>query len=95
MSAEDDAKRLILEERKRNYQMCFGSPAGQAVLIDFADFCRAAETCGVPGDRDKTFTLIGRNEVWLRIQNHMNLTSEMLFKLATGRAYITGEQTDE
>lgn len=92
-TAAKDA-RDALEERKRTYQLCFGTPAGQAVLMDLAPFCRAAESCGVPGDRDRTFTLLGRNEVWLRIQNHLNLTPEMLFKLATGRPYVTGEQKD-
>lgn len=94
MSADDDAVHALTEERKRDYQQCFSSPAGQRVLIDFANFMRGAETCGVPGDRDKTFTLIGRHECWLRIQNHMNLTPDLLFRLATGRPYIKGETTD-
>ena len=42
----------------------------------------------------ETVTLIGRNEVWLRIQKNLNLTPEMLFRLATGRTYVTGEKTD-
>lgn len=95
MSAQDDAALLVMEQKKRAYQICFNSPAGQEVLIDLADQCRAAESCGVPGNRDATFTLIGRHEIWLRIQNYLNLTPDMLFRLATGKTYIKGEQTDE
>lgn len=95
MTVQDDTALRVLEQKKRAYQMCFNSPAGQEVLVDMADFCRAAEPCGVPGNHDLTFTLIGRNEVWLRIQKYLNLTPEILFKLATGRPYVTGETTDE
>lgn len=94
VTEEDRAALELLEARKRDYQQCFTSPAGQRVLVDFSNFMRAAESCGVPGDRDKTFTLIGRHECWLRIQNHLNLTTDKLFLLATGRPYIIGE-TDE
>lgn len=94
MSKQDDEALAFIEQRQRDYQQCFSSPAGQRVLVDFADFMRAAESCGIPGDRDKTFTLIGRHECWLRIQNHLNLDPEQLFRLATGRPYQTGETTD-
>ena len=30
-----------LRHRKTAYQLCFGSPAGQRVLLDLAQFCRA------------------------------------------------------
>lgn len=74
----------FLRGRKRNYQLAFGSPAGQAVLRDLAGFCRAAETCF---DQDQRIhaVLEGRREVWLRIERHLNLSSEQLFALLDGR----------
>lgn len=55
------------------------------MLADLAVYSRAAETCGVAGDRDKTFSLIGRNEVWLRIQQHLALAPEQLLALYDAR----------
>ena len=83
---------IFLEKRKRAYALAFGSPAGNDVLIDLASFCRAAETCAVPGNHDGTLLLEGRREVWLRIQQHLNLMPEELFHLYTGRQIRLGEQ---
>lgn len=99
--AEGDTEKLrVLEEARRNFALCFSTPAGQAVLVYFADFCRAAETCialparNAPIDVNRTFVLEGRREVWLEIQKFLNLTPEHLFLLATGRPYRIGETTD-
>ncbi len=86
----DPAERIsraieFLRGRKRAYALAFGSPAGQDVLIDLVRFCRAVETCVVPGDRDKSLMLAGRHEVWLRIQQHMHLSSEQLYALYNAR----------
>jgi hypothetical protein len=67
-------------------------------LADLAVFCRAAETCAVPGDRDRTMMLIGRNEVWLRIAQHMHMTGEQLFALydaQTAARIAAGKDDDE
>lgn len=79
----------FLRGRKTDYQHFFSSPAGKRVLADLAVYCRAAETCGVPGDRDKTFILIGRNEVWQRIQQHLGLAPEQLLALYDARTLAT------
>jgi hypothetical protein len=81
----------------RAYKLAFGSPAGQAVLMDLVPFCRALETCiaadkGKPVDRDRTMVLLGRHEVFLRIQKFLNLSYEQLFQLQTGQSIATGEQ---
>lgn len=73
----------FLQGRKRAYQLAFGSPAGKIVLADLASYCRANETCLVPGDHDKMVILEARREVWLRIQNHLNLTTDELLVLYT------------
>jgi hypothetical protein len=59
-------------------------PANILVLEDLAMFCRANETCVVPGDRDRTMVLEGRREVWLHIMQRLHLTPEQLFALYNG-----------
>jgi hypothetical protein len=66
--------------RKRYYQVCFGTPAGQFVLEDLLPFCRATESC-YHDDPRLHAVLEGRREVWLRIQNYMGLTPEQLMVL--------------
>ncbi len=68
------------------YAYVFGlqNPANIEVLIDLARFCRANESCVVPGDRDRTLMLEGRREVWLRIQQHLGLTEDQAFSLYSG-----------
>lgn len=83
MADDDDPRRVrhlhILNDRKRAYQMAFANnPAVQAVLDDLRTFCRGTETCLIPGDHDRTYALLGRNEVWLRIRDHLDLTPEQL-----------------
>jgi len=62
------------------------SPAHMIVLRDLAFFCRANESCVVPGDRDKTLMLEGRREVFLRIQQHLDMNPDELFALYSGNA---------
>lgn len=75
-----------LRGRKLAYNLVFrmDQPADQEVLRDLAWFCRANESCAVPGNHDKTMILEGRREVFLRIQQHINLTPEQLFDLYSG-----------
>lgn len=78
----DEALKFFAE-RKSAYQLAFGSVAGASVLDDLAVFCRARETCVVPGDRDRTVVLEGRREVYLRIQDYLDLTPEQLVQINT------------
>lgn len=84
-----EAAHAQLLERKRSYQAAFSSPQQQAALIDLAAFCKANVSCAVPGDRDATLLFEGRREVWLRIQQHLNLTPEQLFTLFVGNPLKT------
>lgn len=70
-------------DRKNAYLLAFNTPAGKIVLDDLAPFCRAAETCVVPGDRDRTYVLEGRRETYLRIRAHLDLTPEQLRDIYT------------
>lgn len=74
----------FLRQRQRGYHLCFNSPAGQVVLQDLAKFCRAAETC-YNDDPRKHAVLEGRREVFIRISDHLNLSSEQIYGLYAGR----------
>ncbi len=74
------------------YLRAFGNYAGQAVMIDLARFCRAAETCVIPGDHDRTLVLEGRREVWLRIIQHLRLQPEQLYALYAGQNFNEEEK---
>lgn len=74
----------FLRRRKVDYQLTFTSPAGQGVLYDLAKFCRADENTYNPDPRLSDI-LVGRREVWLRIQKHLNLTPDQLYEIYAGR----------
>src|SRR5579859_7496104 len=97
MKLEQFGKLLdFMRARKRNYQLAFYTPAGNAVLMDLAEFCRASETCFHEDPRLHA-VLEGRREVWLRIQRHLHLSSEELAKLASGQQVriVQPEESDE
>lgn len=72
-----------LRTRKRSYEVTFGSHAGKIVLEDLAQFCRAGQA---PFDPDQRLTdvLIGRQEVFYRIAQHLNLDPLQLNRLYGG-----------
>ncbi len=77
----------FLKGRRQAYQQTFTSNyAAQSVLIDLAKFCRANETT-FHEDARAHAVLEGRREVWLRISNHLHLTSEQLFALYNGNQF--------
>lgn len=79
-----DEALAFFAEKKKAYQSAFGQPPhGPMVLADLAIFCRARETCVVPGDRDRTYVLEGRREVFLRVQDFLERTPEELVVLFT------------
>lgn len=90
MSLRETAARAFdfLRKRRMAYQLTFqkNNYAAQEVLIDLARFCRASETTFHP-DARLSAVLEGRREVWLRIANHLNLTSEQLFALYRGNQF--------
>lgn len=85
MTFEEIRDRTIgfLRRRKTSYQQALMSPAGQDVLIDLARFCRANESTFNTDPRNHAL-LEGRREVWLRIQQHLHLSSDQLYQLYNG-----------
>lgn len=85
----------FLTGRKRDYIHTFkSSVAGQRVLQDLAKFCRANETC-FHEDARLHAVLEGRREVFLRITQHLNLTSEQLYAVFAGHVFNPEEDTDD
>ena len=76
--------RRVLMRRRHAYNVTFRSPLGEEVLRDLARFCRAHEST-FHTDARALAMAEGRREVWLRIQNHLNLTPDELWQLYSGR----------
>jgi hypothetical protein len=83
MSVLDRAKRFLWN-RRYSYRSIFNSPPGKIVLADLAVFCRAAESTFHDNERVQS-KLDGRREVWLRIQQHLQLTEDQLWEVLDGR----------
>jgi hypothetical protein len=66
--------------RQTAYRAVFNGPMSDAVLVDLAKFCRANESTYHPDPRVAA-QLDGRREVFLRIQQHLKLSSDDLWKL--------------
>jgi len=89
--------RDVIEARKVDYQVTFGSPAGQRVFEDLAQFCRVAtlESAYAQGDTNETMMRLGCQEVFRHICLHLGLTTEQLVGLyLPGRKMKIGETND-
>ena len=85
LSELKDKARQFLGARQYNYQKTFRSPTGEVVLRDLAVFCFADMTT-FNGDRDKALLAEGRRQVWLRLQNHLQMTPAELWRLTSGES---------
>lgn len=81
----------IVENKKRDYQQAFGSPAGQRVLMDLQAYCRATEGPYTRGDRDETMMRCGCLEVWNHIARHIHLSTQQLYAIYVGHNVKIGE----
>ena len=83
----------FVRRKKQDYNLVFprNSPAAQRVLADLSEFCRANDTV-FNSDQRFTDVLIGRNEVFRRIQNFLNLSSADLYQLRTGQQLDLGKK---
>lgn len=70
----------FLRNRQRAYIETFVNPVGDKVLVDLAKFCRAHSSTFHP-DARVSAELDGRRQVWLRIQENLQLTDEQLYAL--------------
>lgn len=72
-----------LSRRKQAYEVTLSGPTAEIVLRDLAKFCRAGQTVFHADPRIHA-VLTGRQEVWLRIQQHLNLPADRLYDLYGG-----------
>jgi hypothetical protein len=90
--------RGIIEARKGDYRQCFGSPAGQRVMEDLAQFCRINtmnESAYAPGDTNETMMRLGCQQVFRHICMHLGLTIEQLVGIyVPGGKLKIGETND-
>lgn len=80
------ALKQALLVRRYAYQQTF-PPNGvhsATVLKDLARFCRAHESTHEANERD-SLIFEGRRQVWLRLQEHLQLSPEQLWELYSGR----------
>lgn len=75
-----DAARGLVSRRRTSYVMTFKNGPGFEVLEDLARFCRAGQTPFHPNQRLNDI-MIGRHEVWMRIQQHLQLSDDELWAL--------------
>jgi hypothetical protein len=79
-----DRTLVFLKDRSTAYRLAFGSPAGQLVLDDLAQFCHANKSVWNE-NRRLTDVAIGHHEVFLRILQHLNLSPDQLLTLYNGQ----------
>ncbi len=82
-----EATKGWLRNRRAAYRRTFDvdNQDVQAILKDLAKFCRGYESTFDPDPRIHAL-LEGRKEVWTRIQQHLQLSDEDLWKLYTRKA---------
>ena len=87
MNKPSEAKQF-LAQRRTAYVKTFDTPFGAEVLADLAKFCRANESTFHPDARVHAVAE-GRREVWLRIQQHLNLSDDDLWRAFGGPVVIS------
>lgn len=87
MSKTQEAQRFVAE-RRTDYVRTFDTPHGAKVLADLAKFCRASESTFHPDARVHAVAE-GRREVWLRIQQHLNLSDQDLWRALGGPVVVS------
>lgn len=99
MSLSSEAGRLFdaIKGQKQDYQLACNQPAMQRMLIDLAWYCKANDTCVVEDkngkvDVEATLIMEGRRQVWTRMMNHCNLSTQQLYALATGKQFNPGDE---
>lgn len=78
----------IADFRRRLHHVAFAynrvfdrkSPYAEVVLKDLAKFCRAHQSTFLPDARSHAL-LEGRREVWLKIQEYLQMTPDEIYRL--------------
>lgn len=78
----------VIRRRSTDYKLSLNAPGVQAMLKDLAEFCRAVRIEQVEMSDTRLAILVGRQQVWERIQHHFNLTTQELYLIYTGKPWI-------
>lgn len=71
-----------LDQKRRAYQAAFNNPMGAEVLNDLHNFCRINKKSFEMGMGQLELAYAaGLRDVYLRIQNHLNLTDDDIWQL--------------
>ncbi len=86
----------LLHDRRLAYRLTFPdqSKPAQEVLADLTKFCHWGSTPFNP-DPNVTLVIIGRQQVLLRIKQHLNLSDEQLFALYNGQSVPRRAEQEE
>ena len=90
LQAAIENTRNFLQRRRYAYNATFCGPLADEVLRDLARFCRAHSST-FNSDPYAAARLDGRREVWLRLQNHLELSPDQLWDLYSGRNLEQGK----
>jgi len=96
MTPEEQAAYDLVQKRAAAYRAAFAHPMIQDMLIDLAKFCKAGMSAApeieeMHFDPNRILLILGRQQVWLWIQNQLNLQPSQLYRLYTGRHFTPGE----
>lgn len=75
-----DRLRVAIGDKRHAYRTVFKGPHAETVLKDLAIFCRAHKPT-FEADPRVHAAFEGRREVWLKIQEMLNLTTDELWAL--------------
>jgi len=83
----------FIQQRKQAYQLTFNEANTWAVevLKDLIRVCKANQSWFAPTEYDHAFKE-GKRAVWLRIQQHLNLSEKDLYRLYGGPQVATTEE---
>lgn len=70
----------LLRGRRHDYLLAFDNSVGRKVLADLAKFCHMNKTPFHTDPRVEAL-ILGRQEVFKRITDHLNLSVEQLYEL--------------
>lgn len=89
------AVKAMFQKKRLAYVRTFNMDNADAkiVLKDLARFCRGHEST-YHADPRLNLVLEGRKEVWLRIQNYLNLGPEELYQLHRVKEMTQGEKRE-
>lgn len=85
-----DVNMEVIRVRSRDYKLSVNAPGVQAMLTDLAKFCRGVRTLNTDVEEvspTRLAMLVGRQQVWERIQHHLNLSTEELYLIYTGKPW--------